>query len=81
MQKRSLGRTGLQVSAQGPGCMGMSDFYAPRDESESLSTLDGELELGIDFLDTSDAYGPQTNEELLGRAEHQRPAGIRARML
>src|SRR5262245_57644286 len=74
MQKRSLGRTGLRVSAQGLGCMGMSAFYGPREESESLATLDRALELGIDFLDTSDAYGPHTNEELLGRALRGRRA-------
>jgi len=68
MQKRKLGRQGLTVSAQGLGCMGMSEFYGPRDEAESLATLDRALELGIDFLDTADVYGPHKNEELLGRA-------------
>ncbi|HVW28110.1 MAG TPA: aldo/keto reductase [Polyangiaceae bacterium] len=67
MKKRTLGKNGLTVSEIGLGCMGMSDFYGTRDEAESLRTLDRALELGIDFWDTSDAYGPFTNEELLGR--------------
>jgi len=67
MERRTLGSQGLSVSALGLGCMGMSDFYEGRDEAESLATLDRALELGVDFLDTSDMYGPHTNEELLGR--------------
>jgi aryl-alcohol dehydrogenase-like predicted oxidoreductase len=68
MQKRKLGKSGLVVSAQGLGCMGMSEFYGPGDEAESIATIHRALELGIDFLDTSDAYGPYKNEELIARA-------------
>jgi aryl-alcohol dehydrogenase-like predicted oxidoreductase len=68
MELRALGRQGLKVSAVGLGCMGMSDFYGPADEAESLATLDRALELGVTLLDTADMYGPFKNEELLGRA-------------
>jgi aryl-alcohol dehydrogenase-like predicted oxidoreductase len=68
MQTRRLGRTGLTVSALGLGCMGMSEFYGPGDEAESLATIDRTIELGCTFLDTADMYGPYTNEELVGRA-------------
>jgi aryl-alcohol dehydrogenase-like predicted oxidoreductase len=67
MITRKLGKHGPEVSALGLGCMGMSEFYGPRDEKESIATLERALELGITFWDTSDAYGPHTNEELLGR--------------
>jgi aryl-alcohol dehydrogenase-like predicted oxidoreductase len=63
---RALGRSELMVSALGLGCMGMSEFYGPTDNTESLRTLERALELGITFLDTADMYGPYTNEELLG---------------
>ncbi len=73
MHKRRLGNQGLEVGALGLGCMGMSDFYGPRDEAESLATLKRALELGVTLLDTADVYGPQTNEQLLGRALRGRP--------
>ena len=68
MKKRKLGTQGLAVSEQGLGCMGMSEFYGATDEAESIATLNRALELGIDFFDTSDAYGPNKNEELVGKA-------------
>jgi aryl-alcohol dehydrogenase-like predicted oxidoreductase len=68
MNKRTLGSQGLVVSAEGLGCMGMSQSYGPADEQESLATIDRALKLGIDFFDTAEVYGPYINEELLGRA-------------
>jgi aryl-alcohol dehydrogenase-like predicted oxidoreductase len=68
MELRAVGSQGLKVSAQGLGCMGMSDFYGKRDEAESIATIHHALELGVNFLDTSDMYGPFTNEELVGKA-------------
>ena len=72
MKKRALGRTGREVSALGLGCMGMSEFYGPTDEAESIATIQTALDAGIDMLDTSDAYGPHTNEVLVGKAVRDR---------
>ena len=72
MQQRQLGSQGLVVSAMGLGCMGMSEFYGPTDEQESIATIHRALELGVNFLDTSDMYGPFINEELICRAVHDR---------
>ncbi|MEK2477037.1 MULTISPECIES: aldo/keto reductase [Streptomyces] len=68
MLRKRLGRGGPLVSAMGLGCMGMSDFYGPAEESESIATIHRALDLGLTFLDTADMYGPYTNEELVGQA-------------
>ena len=67
MERRTLGQ-GLEVSAQGLGCMGMSEFYGTHDDAESIATIHRALDLGVNFLDTADMYGPFTNEQLVGRA-------------
>ncbi|HUB33012.1 MAG TPA: aldo/keto reductase [Bryobacteraceae bacterium] len=72
MEQRKLGRNGPEVSALGLGCMGMSEFYGPADEAESIRTIHRALELGANFLDTADAYGSGRNEELVGRAIRDR---------
>ena len=68
MEQRQLGQQGLIVSAVGLGCMGMSEFYGPASEAESIATIQEALDLGIHLLDTADAYGPFTNEVLVGKA-------------
>jgi aryl-alcohol dehydrogenase-like predicted oxidoreductase len=68
MKKRRLGKNGPELSELGLGCMGMSEFYGPRDDAESIATLHAALDAGVNFLDTADVYGPRTNEELVGKA-------------
>ena len=72
MQQRRLGRNGPTVSALGLGCMGMSQSYGPGDEAESVATIERAIELGVTLVDTADAYGPHTNEELVGRVIRDR---------
>ncbi len=68
MDQRALGPQGLTVSAEGLGCMGMSEFYGTTDEAEAIATIRQALDLGVTLLDTSDVYGPYTNEQLVGQA-------------
>jgi aryl-alcohol dehydrogenase-like predicted oxidoreductase len=76
MKRRALGTQGLTVAEIGLGCMGMSEFYGPRDDEESLATIERAIELGVDFFDTADMYGPFVNEELLGRALRGKREGL-----
>ena len=76
MQQRSLGKNGPRVSALGLGCMGMSEFYGPRDEAQSLATLHHALDRGVNFLDTADMYGSGANEELLAQVLATRRAEV-----
>ncbi|HJT88757.1 MAG TPA: aldo/keto reductase [Bryobacteraceae bacterium] len=76
MERRKLGRNGPEVSALGLGCMGMSEFYGPADEAESIGTIHRAIELGVNFLDTADVYGRGKNEELVGRAIRDRRDGV-----
>ncbi len=75
MEQRTLGGE-LTVSALGLGCMGMSDFYGGRDEAQAIATIHRALDLGVNFLDTADMYGPFTNEQLVGRAIRDRRAEV-----
>jgi aryl-alcohol dehydrogenase-like predicted oxidoreductase len=76
MERRRLGTQGLEVSAMGLGCMGMSEFYGSTDEDEGVRTIQRALDLGVTFLDTADMYGPFTNERLVGRAIAGRRDGV-----
>jgi aryl-alcohol dehydrogenase-like predicted oxidoreductase len=76
MKYRNLGNDGPTVSALGLGCMGMSEFYGPTDETESINTIHRALDLGVTFLDTADIYGNGHNEELVGRAIRDRRGGV-----
>jgi aryl-alcohol dehydrogenase-like predicted oxidoreductase len=76
VETRRLGTQGLEVSKQGLGCMGMSEFYGGRDEGEAIATIHRALDLGVTFLDTADMYGPFTNERLVGRALEGRRGGV-----
>ena len=68
MERRKLGTQGLETAAMGLGCLSMSDFYGAADERDGIATIRRALDIGVDFLDTSDCYGPYVNEELVGKA-------------
>ena len=76
IERRRLGGEGLEVSAQGLGCMGMSEFYGATDEAESIAAIRRALDLGVTFLDTADVYGVGANERLVGEAIARRRDGV-----
>lgn len=76
METRKLGTQGLEVAAEGLGCMGMSEFYGQTDDAESIAVIHRALDLGVTMLDTADVYGPYTNEVLVGRAIADRRDGV-----
>jgi aryl-alcohol dehydrogenase-like predicted oxidoreductase len=80
MQMRKLGNQGLMVSEMGLGCMGMSEFYGSTDDQEAIATIHHAIDLGINFFDTADMYGPFTNEQLIGKAIRDRRDSLSERL-